>query len=104
MQLGRDILAERLQGLSRDDFAARDGLDDDLEHLAVNVLGEFLHPFLAQPLGLRGVDDARDGVDGHLVDVQLQFGDGAGFEAGVFVVEAGVAFGRGLEFAEEVVD
>ena len=61
-------------------------------------------PLAAEAVGLAGVNDAGDGVDGDFVDKELELDDVAFAPLGFFVVEAGVALCDALELAEEVVD
>ena len=104
MQFSKDVLAEGLDSLASDDLLADGGLDNDLEHLALDVLLELGDPLAAEAFDLGQVDDAGDGVDGLLVDEELELDEAALAPAGVFVVEGGVTLGRALELAEQVVD
>lgn len=104
MQLGQHILAERLDRGAGDDASARGSLDNDLEHLALDVLLELLDPGAAHAVDLGGVHDAADGIDGGAVDEQVELSDGGLVEARVLVVERRIALGAALELAEEVVD
>lgn len=104
IQLRGNILSQRLDGFSRHNLSPHRRLDDDFEQLAVEKLLEAADPVLAEGAGLRAVDDLGDGVDGDVVDEELEL-DNVGFVvAGFFVVEGGVALCDALEFTKEVVD
>ena len=104
MQLMQHIFPERCDALTGNDFATNRSLDNDFEELAIDVFFELADPGTAETVDLAVVHDARDGVDGDLVDEELQLFKLRGSKSRVFVVEGCVAFSCALELTEEVID
>src|SRR6478609_5149900 len=87
--LREHVLAAGLDGLARDDARADRGLDRDVEHLARDLLAQFLDEALAAFVRELAVDDQRQRVDRLAADEDVDAGEVARLEAGDVVVEAG---------------
>src|SRR6478672_4783964 len=99
---GGDVLAQRRDGLARDDLAADRGLDRDLEQVAGDEVLQALAHAAAARLGIAAVDDHRERVDRLIVDEDAHLHEVAGARADLVIVEAGVAAADRLQPVVEV--
>lgn len=99
---GDDVFSEGFDGVGGDDFLADGGLDTDFVLLPGDDFFELFDDGFSAVVAELAVDDEGEGVYGVAVEEDVDFDEVAGGVVGEFVVEAGVAFGGGLEFVEEV--
>ena len=101
---GRDVLAQRRNGLAGDDLAADGGLDRDLEEVVGDQLLQLLAHDAAALFGGRAVDQHGERVDRLLVDQDRHLDQVALAVVGEVVVEGGIALGDRLQPVVEVED
>src|SRR5262245_8715133 len=102
--LGGHVLFDGRNGLAGDDPAADGGLDGDLEQMAVDLATQLLDEPAAAALGLRAVDDDREGVHTLAGDEDVEPDQVGGAVAEEFVVHRAVAVRHGLELVVQVID
>src|SRR5687768_5854182 len=102
VELRRDVLAQRLDGLAREDACADGGLDRDVEELARNRLLEPLHERLARRIGVVAMDDHRERVDAVAGEQHVELDEVGDARPERLVVERGVAARARLELIVQV--
>ncbi len=99
---GENVFAHGADGFAGDDFAADGCLDGNFEELAGDEVFEFRDECAADFVGVLGVGDDGEGIDGLAVDEDVDFDEAGGAVLLDLVIEAGVAGGRPFELVVEV--
>src|SRR5829696_157292 len=100
--LGRDVLAERLDGLAGDDLRAHGGLDRHVVLLARDLLAQALGQDLALVVGLVAVHHHAQRIDRVAAEQHVELDEVGRAQADRLVVQRGVSARAGLELVEEV--
>src|SRR5579875_4057773 len=94
---GSNILAQRLNGLARDDLAADGSLNRHFEHLAWDDLAHLLAQRTTPFVRLVTMHDYREGVHDLAVNAKVQFNQRTGAEVQKLIVKRRVAAAHRLQ-------
>src|SRR5205807_6695567 len=100
----RHVFAHRRDCFAGNDAAADGGLNGDFEHMAADFAAEFVDELAAAALGLRAVDNNREGIDEVAVHQDIDADEIIGAVADQFIIHRAIAARDALQLVVQVVD